>query len=46
VQAYIDLGADKGGEAIKKEIGSDLAYFSVNIELGVSSVWRRTGRED
>ncbi|NXD32683.1 MDHM protein, partial [Spelaeornis formosus] len=38
VQAYIDLGADAGGEAVKKEIGADLAYFSVNIELGPNGV--------
>ena len=36
VQAYIFLGADAGGAAIKKEIGADLDYFSVNVELGVS----------
>ena len=36
VQAYIDLTAESGGEAIKKEIGGDLAYFSVNVQLGVS----------
>jgi len=35
VQAYVYLGGDAGGEAVKKEIGSDLQYFSVNIELGV-----------
>jgi malate dehydrogenase len=37
VQAYINLGADAGGEAVKKEIGADLEYFSVNIQLGVSA---------
>ena len=36
VQAYVHLSADSGGEAIKKEIGSDLDYFSVNVQLGVS----------
>lgn len=36
VQAYIDLSAEQGGENIKKEIGADLGYFSVNIQLGVS----------
>ena len=36
VQAYVDLGADAGGEEVKKEIGTDLGYFSVNIQLGVS----------
>ena len=35
VQAYVSLSADAGGEGIKKEIGSDIEYFSVNIELGV-----------
>ncbi|WRT69676.1 malate dehydrogenase, NAD-dependent [Kwoniella shivajii] len=38
VQAYINLGADAGGEGIKKEIGTDLDYFSVNIELGPSGI--------
>jgi hypothetical protein len=37
VQAYVHLSAESGGEAIKKEIGSDLDYFSVNVQLGVSS---------
>lgn len=36
VQAYVDLSAESGGDAIKKEIDSDIAYFSVNIQLGVS----------
>ena len=36
VQAYIDLGADAGGAGVQKEIGADLAFFSVNIQLGVS----------
>ena len=38
VQAYIDLEADAGGKSVQKEIESDLGYFSVNIELGVSPV--------
>ena len=38
VQAYVSLDADAGGEAIKKEIGADLDYFSVNIQLGVSTL--------
>jgi malate dehydrogenase len=38
VQAYVDLNAEAGGEGIKKEIGSDLGYFSVNITLGVSTL--------
>ena len=34
---YVHLSADKaGGDAIKKEIGRDLEYFSSNVELGVS----------
>jgi hypothetical protein len=37
VQAYVHLSAESGGEAIKKEIGTDLDYFSVNVQLGVSS---------
>ena len=36
VQAYVHLSAESGGEAIKKEIGTDLDYFSVNVQLGVS----------
>lgn len=40
VQAYVDLSAESGGEGIKKEIGSDLDYFSVNITLGVSTYAR------
>lgn len=36
VQAYVHLDADAGGAGIKKEIGSDLDYFSVNVQLGVS----------
>ena len=39
VQAYVDLGAESGGEQIKKEIDSDLTYFSVNIKLGVSCLY-------
>ncbi|KAK6908477.1 malate dehydrogenase, NAD-dependent [Kwoniella mangroviensis CBS 10435] len=38
VQSYINLAADAGGEAIKKEIGADLDYFSVNIELGPNGI--------
>lgn len=37
-QSYIDLNAAAGGEDIKKEIGADLAYFSVNVELGRDGV--------
>ncbi|WVO14347.1 malate dehydrogenase, NAD-dependent [Cryptococcus depauperatus] len=38
VQSYVYLGADAGGDGIKKEIGSDLDYFSVNVELGPSGI--------
>lgn len=38
VQAYVFLGADAGGEAVKKEIGADIDYFSVNIELGPNGI--------
>ena len=35
--SFVNLAADKeGGEALKKEIGSDLDYFSAPVELGVS----------
>jgi malate dehydrogenase len=37
VQAYVHLGADAGGEEVKKEIGTELDYFSVNVQLGVRS---------
>ena len=34
---FVNLTADAaGGEALKKEIGSDLEYFSAPVELGVS----------
>lgn len=35
VQAYVHLDADAGGEEVKKEIGTGLDYFSVNVQLGV-----------
>lgn len=38
VQSYIDLESAPGGAAIKKEIGADVAYFSVNVELGRDGV--------
>ncbi|WOO83810.1 Malate dehydrogenase, cytoplasmic [Vanrija pseudolonga] len=38
VQSYIDLEAAPGGKGVQKEIGSDLAYFSVNVELGRDGV--------
>lgn len=34
--SFVHLSADKeGGEAVKKEIGQDLEYFSVRVQLGV-----------
>lgn len=37
--SFVHLSADKdGGEALKKEIGRDLDYFSAPIELGVSTM--------
>ncbi|KIY35783.1 malate dehydrogenase, NAD-dependent [Cryptococcus gattii E566] len=38
VQSYVFLGADAGGKEIKKEIGTDLDYFSVNVELGPNGI--------
>ncbi|UOH82897.1 malate dehydrogenase, NAD-dependent [Cryptococcus neoformans] len=38
VQSYVFLGADAGGNEIKKEIGADLDYFSVNVELGPNGI--------
>ncbi|ORY34754.1 L-malate dehydrogenase [Naematelia encephala] len=38
VQAYVFLGADSGGEGVKKEIGAEVDYFSVNIELGPAGI--------
>lgn len=36
---YVNLGADKaGGEALKKEIGANLEYFSAPVELGPEGV--------
>ena len=36
---FVNLAADKtGGDALKKEIGKDLDYFSAPVELGVSSL--------
>jgi malate dehydrogenase len=38
--SYVNLAADKsGGDALKKDIGKDLEYFSANIELGVGHVF-------
>ena len=37
--SYVNLAADKeGGEAVKKEIGESLEYFSANVELGVCAL--------
>ena len=34
---YIDLTSDpSGGEALKKELGKEIEYFSPIVELGVS----------
>ncbi|WVO21573.1 malate dehydrogenase, NAD-dependent [Cryptococcus decagattii] len=38
VQSYVFLGADAGGKEIKKEIGAELDYFSVNVELGPNGI--------
>jgi malate dehydrogenase len=36
--SYVHLEADKAnGDALKKEIGQDLEYFSANVEIGVRS---------
>jgi malate dehydrogenase len=36
---YVNLAADKvGGEALKKELGKDLEYFSARVELGREGV--------
>ena len=36
---YINLTSDpEGGEALKKELGKELEYFSPVVELGVSSL--------
>ncbi|KAG1744643.1 lactate/malate dehydrogenase [Suillus paluster] len=36
---FVNLAADKtGGEALKKELGKDLEYFSAPVELGVDGV--------
>jgi malate dehydrogenase len=37
--SYVNLAADKtGGEALKKEIGKDLDYFSARIALGPNGI--------
>lgn len=36
---FVNLSADpSGGEALKKELGQDLDYFSTVVELGVSGL--------
>lgn len=38
VPTYVNLASDpSGGEALKKELGEELGYFSSVVELGVSS---------
>jgi hypothetical protein len=37
--SYVNLAADpSGGDALKKDIGHDVEYFSSNVELGVGLV--------
>ncbi|KAI0060165.1 NAD-malate dehydrogenase [Artomyces pyxidatus] len=37
--SYVHLSADKaGGDALKKELGKDLDYFSTNVEIGPEGV--------
>ncbi|KAI0045172.1 NAD-malate dehydrogenase [Auriscalpium vulgare] len=37
--SYVNLDADKaGGDAVKKQIGKDLEYFSSNVEIGPEGV--------
>ncbi|KAG9042763.1 hypothetical protein FS837_010409 [Tulasnella sp. UAMH 9824] len=37
--SYVNLAADTaGGEAVKKELGADVEYFSVPVELGPNGV--------
>ncbi|KAI0822664.1 malate dehydrogenase [Trametes gibbosa] len=41
---FVNLAADKeGGEALKKEIGQDLDYFSAPVELGPEGVVKING---
>lgn len=37
VPSYVNLTADKGGQVVTGEIGKELAYFAVRVELGVSN---------
>jgi malate dehydrogenase len=38
--SYVSLSADPaGGEAIQKELGKPIEYFSARIELGVSAIY-------
>jgi malate dehydrogenase len=39
VPTYVDLNADKeGGDALRKELGADLQYFSTKVTLGPTGV--------
>jgi len=39
VPTFVNLSADKdGGNALKKELGKDIEYFSVPVELGANGV--------
>jgi len=39
VPTFVNLSADKdGGDALKKELGKDIEYFSVPVELGANGV--------
>jgi len=39
VPSYVNLSADPvGGEALKKELGTDLDYFSARVEIGPNGV--------
>ncbi|KAJ8581328.1 malate dehydrogenase [Rhizopogon salebrosus TDB-379] len=41
---FVNLASDKtGGDALKKELGKDLEYFSAPIELGVDGVAKING---
>ncbi|KAG2121310.1 lactate/malate dehydrogenase [Suillus clintonianus] len=41
---FVNLAADKtGGDALKKELGKDLEYFSAPVELGVDGVAKIRG---
>ena len=38
VPAFVNLNGVKDGDAIKQEIGKDLEYFSVPVQLGPNGV--------